>query len=45
LWFKAINLEEEYGSKNSVADLIRRAKEATGGVFFYLKYAKHLWKT
>ena len=45
LWFKAINLEEEYGSKNSVADLIRRAKEATSGVFFYLKYAKNLWKT
>ncbi len=28
----------------NVADILRRAKDATKHVFFYLKLAKHLWK-
>ena len=45
LWFNAIKLEEEHGGKNNLADILRRAKDHTKHVFFYLKLAKHMWKS
>ena len=44
LWFNAIKLEEEYGSKINLTDMLTRAKESTKHVFFFLKLAKHIWK-
>jgi len=45
LWFNSIKLEEEHGSKQNLTDILRRAKYSTKHVFFYLKLAKHMWKT
>ena len=45
LWFNSIKLEEEHGSKQNLTDILKRAKSSTKHVFFYLKLAKHLWKT
>jgi len=45
LWFNAIKLEEEHGGKNNLADILTRAKDHTKHVFFYLKLAKHMWKS
>ncbi len=45
LWFNAIKLEEEQGGKKNLTDILTRAKDQTKHVFFYLKLAKHLWKT
>lgn len=45
MWFNAIKLEEEHGSKNNLADILKRAKDQTKHVFFYLKLAKHIWKS
>ena len=44
LWFNAIKLEEEHGGKHNLTDILKRAKDHTKHVFFYLKLAKHLWK-
>lgn len=44
LWFNAIKLEEQHGSKDNLRDILTRAKDATKHIFFYLKLAKHLWK-
>lgn len=44
LWYEAINLEERVGSKQNQEDLIQRAIQATNQIFFYLKYAKLVWK-
>jgi pre-mRNA-processing factor 6 len=44
LWFNAIKLEEEHGGKGNLTDILKRAKDHTKHVFFYLKLAKHLWK-
>lgn len=44
LWFSAIELEEQYGSKENQEDLIRRAMMETKHVFFFLKLAKFSWK-
>lgn len=44
LWFNAIKLEEEHVGKHNLTDILKRAKDHTKHVFFYLKLAKHLWK-
>ena len=44
LWFNSIKLEEEHGGKHNLTDILKRAKDHTKHVFFYLKLAKHLWK-
>ncbi len=44
LWFNAIKLEEQYGTKDNLQEIFYRAKDATKHIFFYLKLAKHLWK-
>ena len=45
LWFNAIKLEESHGSKSNITDILVRAKDSTKHVFFYLKLAKHMWKS
>ncbi len=45
LWFNSIKLEEDHGSKQNLTDILKRAKDSTKHVFFYLKLAKHIWKT
>lgn len=45
LWFNAIKLEEQHGGRKNLTDILVRAKDNTKHVFFYLKLAKHLWKT
>ena len=44
LWYEVINIEEKHRSKQNQENVIRRAIESTNHVFFYLKYAKLVWK-
>jgi len=44
LWLKALEVEQEFGSKESQLSLLERAKEETKSELFYLMLAKHQWK-
>jgi len=44
LWLAWCKLEEDFGSKESLAQILKDAKDKSGKIIFVLKYCKHVWK-
>lgn len=45
LWNCWISIEEQHGSDQSVADILKKAMDScTKNLIFILRYCKHLWK-